>query len=97
MNMTTFDIDFGATINQIYKQKIDSRSSSETIARMKSSKLQNNVLNDKESSQKLQPSLQNERELNVKSDKTLGRSETVPTLLQEKNTSVDSISKLFNF
>ncbi len=94
--MTTFDIDFGASINQIYKQKIDTRSSSETIARMKSSKLQNNILNGKESSQELQPSLQNERELNMNNDKTLGRSETVPTLLQEKNAIVDSISRLFN-
>lgn len=38
MNMTTLDFDFGASINQIYKQKLDQRSASETLLRNKSKK-----------------------------------------------------------
>lgn len=85
MNMTTFDIDFGASINQIYKQKIDQRSASQVLVRNKSNvSISNKIVPNSNETFRYDCNnpKPNDGEASKNNRKTLERSGTVPSLRQ---------------
>jgi hypothetical protein len=103
-NMTTFDVEIGKNISDIYKQRLGNRSSSVAPARDNNIQLD---ISDKENAKYSKPQVKfdnnvqvpqkfNGESRNHNSQKPLARSETVPALRPQMSTEAHGKGRIYN-